>query len=276
MLERVEIRSAQGALLTLSLDDISNGYVLEDIDGLDPTKANIISTPFAQTDGEQFQASRREKRNVTIQLVFAPDEANQTVQALRRNLYGYFMPKSKVKVRFFHDEAPFVADLDAIVEDFNSPKFVKEPFAHISLLSMESDFYAPEPTTLTGATTSTSVETKVVYDGSVETGFLFRLNVNRTLSEFTIHHRPADGSLRTLAFVAPIPLQAGDILEISTVTRNKFATLRRAGSSSSILFAISPQSSWINLFPGDNMLRVYAEGAAVPFQIEYTTKFGGL
>jgi hypothetical protein len=38
----------------------------------------------------------------------------------------------------------------------------------------------------------------------------------------------------------------------------------------------SSVSTWINFFPGTNYIRVYADGAAIPFTIEYTTKLGGL
>jgi hypothetical protein len=72
------------------------------------------------------------------------------------------------------------------------------------------------------------------------------------------------------------PLIAGDVLTISTVSGNKHATLTRAGSDSSLLFGVAPDASWINLFPGPNYIRVYTEGAAIPYTITYTSKVGGL
>jgi hypothetical protein len=112
------------------------------------------------------------------------------------------------------------------------------------------------------------------YDGEVETGFVFTLNVNRTLSEVTIYNTTPNEGIRSLDFSGS--LVAGDVLVINTITGSKGATLTHLGASSSVLYGVSPQSSWLDLKPGSNQLRVYAVGAAIPFTIAYTTKYGGL
>lgn len=275
MLTKVEVRTDQGALLTLPLQDISQGLIVEDIQGLDPVKATIVSSSFAQLDGEQYQSARREKRNIVIKLALEPDFAVNSVQGLRNLLYQFFMPKSRVRLRFFSTNQPTV-DIEGRIETFIAPKFTAEPTATISILCFNPDFFTPDVVLVNGNTVSTNAETTHTYPGTVETGFLFKLMPNRDISEFTIYHRPSDDSLRALEFQAPTPMIAGDILTISTQPGNKYATLTRAGIGTSILYGISPQSNWINLFPGSNKLRVYAEGAPVPYSIEYTTKYGGL
>lgn len=275
MLEKVEVRTEQGLLLTLPLQDISEGYSVEDIDGLDPVKATIISTPFAQMDGEQYQSSRREKRNLMITLGLNPNFAVGTVQDLRDRLYDFFMPKQRIQFRFFRTGKPMV-EIWGRVETMDAPKFVKEPKAIISVLCFDPDFYNPTSVIVPGNTTSSSSETTLVYPGTVETGILFRIYVNRVLSEFTIYHRPPDDTLRSLVFSTAAPLVANDVVTISTTPGNKYVKLTRSGVDSSYLFAVTPQSSWITLFRGNNKLRVHAEGAAIPYQIEYTTKYGGL
>lgn len=275
MLTQVEVRTDQGALLTLPLQDVSQGLIVEDIQGLDPVKATIVSSSFAQLDGEQYQSSRREKRNLIIKLALEPDYAVGSVQGLRNLLYQFFMPKSRVRLRFFSVDQPTV-DIEGRVETFVAPKFTKEPSATMSILCFDPDFRTPTPVIVPGTTVASGLETTHNYLGTVETGFVFRLMVDRNISEFTIYHRPSDDSLRALEFQAPTPMIAGDVLTISTQPGNKYATLTRAGIDTSILYGISPQSNWINLFPGPNKLRVYAEGAAVPYSIEYTTKYGGL
>lgn len=276
MLDKVEVLTEQGVLLTLPLQDISQGYSVQDIEGLDPVKATIVSSTFGQMDGEQYQSSRREKRNIILTLGYEPDFVTGTVQDLRKRLYAFFMPKSRVLLRFFQTGEP-VVQIYGRVESFDSPKFAKEPSAVISVLCFDPDFYDPTPVVLTGNTTSNTTETTHLYPGTVESGILFKLLVNRNdLTEFTIYHRPPDDSLRSLDFGTATPLQSGDVLSISTIPGNKYVTLTRGGVDTSFLFGISPQSNWINLFPGNNKLRIYAEGAAVPYRIEYTTKIGAL
>jgi hypothetical protein len=275
MLEKVEVRTEQGLLLTLPLQDISEGYSVQDIDGLDPVKATIVSSAFANMDGEQYQSSRREKRNLILTLGLNPNYAVGTVSELRKRLYNFFMPEQRIQFRFFHTDMPMV-EIWGRVETLDSPKFVKEPVAIISVLCFNPDFYNPEPVVLAGNTTSSTSETTHVYPGTVETGILFKLMVDRPLLEFTIYHRPPDDSLRSLTFSTAASLVAGDVVKISTTPGNKYVTLTRSGVDSAFLYGVSPQSNWISLFPGSNKLRVYAEGAAIPYTIEYTTKYGGL
>ena len=276
MLEKVEVLTEQGVLLTLPLQDISQGYSVQNIDGLDPVKATIVSSTFGQMDGEQYQSSRREKRNIIITLGYEPDYVSGTMQDLRKKLYSFFMPKSKVLLRFFQTGEP-VVQIYGRVESFDSAKFSREPTAVISIINFDPDFYDPTPVILSGNTTASTVETSHVYPGSVESGILFRLLVNRNdLTEFTIYHRPPDDTLRSLDFATATPLQTGDVLSISTIPGNKFVTLTRGGVDTSFLFGVSPQSNWISFFPGSNKFRIYAEGAGIPYQIEYTTKYGGL
>lgn len=273
MLWKVEVRNAAGALLSLELQDITDGIVLEDVDGLGPVKATIVSSSFAQQDGEQYHSSRREKRNITLKLSFRPDYGTTTVRALRHQMYRFFMTKTPVSLRFYDTEGPEV-DISGRIEDCDPTIFAKEPGMDVSILCFDPDFVDLDTVTLSGNTTATTTETLVEYDGTVETGVVFTLNVNRTITEFTIYHRPPDGTLRSMDIAAP--MVTGDVLKISTVPGDKYATLTRTGSSSSALDYVSPQANWMELVQGDNHIRIYAEGAAIPYTIEYNTRYGGL
>lgn len=275
MLNKVEVITDQGVLMTLPLEDVSQGYSVQGIDGLDPVKATLVSSSFAQMDGEQYQSSRRDKRNIILTLGYEPDFVNSTVQTLRKRLYGTFMPKSRVLLRFYQDGEPTV-QIYGRVESFDSPKFTPEPTAVISILCFDPDFYDPIQANISGSTVANNVEFNHSYPGTVETGIQFKIFINRPLSEFTIYHRPSSDVTRSLVFSSATPLAINDTVTISTVPGNKFVTLNKGGIQSSALFAVSPQSNWISLAPGDNALRIYSAGAAVPYAITYTTKYGGL
>jgi len=273
VLTKVEARNDQGVLLTLPLMDVSEGFIIQDIEGLDPVKATLVSSSFANLDGEQYQSSRREKRNLLFTLGLEPNYTTQTVKALRTRLYGHFMPKSNVNFRFFSDDFPTV-DISGRVESFEAPLFAKDPEAKISLLCFNPDFYDSTPVLFNGNTTSGTTETLIDYSGTVESGIKFKITIPSTLVGFTIFNRPADNSIRSLEFLAP--LNAGDVIEINTAAGSKGATLTRAGAGTSILYGVSPYSSWIEMMSGPNYIRVVAAGAAIPYTIEYTTKYGGL
>lgn len=99
MITMIEARNVQGSLLGLGVDDISDGYILEDVDGLHPVKATIVSSSFANLDKQEYQSARRESRDITITIGLEPDYVTNTVSELRKRLYAYFMPKSPVKLR---------------------------------------------------------------------------------------------------------------------------------------------------------------------------------
>lgn len=273
MLTKVEVRTPQGTLLTLPLEDVENGFIVEDIAGLDPVKATLVSSSFAQIDGAQYHSSRREARNLKFKLGLEPDYVTSSVQSLRSRLYSFFMPKSVVDLRFVMSDGLEV-DISGRVESFETPLFSKEPEVDISVMCFAPDFYDRNLVKISEMSTSTVNEILVDYEGTVEAGILFTLRPNRALTQFTIYHRPPDGSLRSLTFAAP--LVAGDVLTISTVPGSKGAALSRASVVSSVLYGVDPRSNWIELQPGENYIRVYAEGAGVPFDIEYTTRYGGL
>lgn len=276
MLSAVEVRSAAGALLTLPLEDVSNGLYIEDIRGLDPVKATIVSSSFAAVDGSQYQSARRESRNIVLTVALEPDYAVDSVRDLRARLYEYMMPKSEVTLTFVHDAADDGLEvvISGRVESFETSLFSEEPAVDISIICFDPDFVDLTEIEVSGNTVSTTTEITINYDGTVESGFVFALAVNRTLTEFTIYHTPPGKPVRTLDFAAN--LASGDLLTITTIAGNKSLILTRASANSSILYGMSPQSAWIELEKGANKIRVYATGAAIPYTIKYTTRYGGL
>lgn len=273
MITMIQAINAQGELLSLPLDDISNGFSVEDIDGLDPVKATIVSSSFATLDGAQYQSSKREARNLKLTIGLEPDWASTTVRELRHRLYAFFMPKTEVHFRIHDSEGPIV-DIWGRNESCEAPLFTQEPKMEVSTICFDSDFVDLTPVVISGNTVSTTTMMDIDYAGSVETGVVFRLYPNRTLSEFTIYHQPPDGSLRTLDFAST--LASGQVLTISTIPGSKGVTLTANSVTTDILYSISPQSNWIELQRGVNKFRVYAVGAAIPFEVEYTTKYGGM
>jgi hypothetical protein len=273
MLTMVEVYTAQGDVLALPLSDVSTGYVVKDISGLDPVKATLVSSPFASIDGVQFQSSRLDARNIVLKLGLEPYYGNTTIATLKQRLYSFFMTKSLVRFLFYEDGTPFVQIMGR-VETCDIPKFAKEPEATISVMCFEPDFIAVNPVDLDGFSTSGTTAQPFVYEGSVPTGFVFSLRANRALSDFTIYTQPATNDLFTLGFSAP--LLSGDIVEISTIPGNKYAALIRSGIRSPILYGVSPTANWMSLQPGVNNVRVFTTGAAIPWTIEYLPRYGGL
>lgn len=281
MLSKVEVTTPQGAELELPLGDPLDGYLVKEIEGLDPVKATLVSSSVANMDGEQYHSSRRESRNIVFTIGLEPGSNTGTGRQLRTNLYKIFMPQTSVTMRFYVSDLGFV-DIEGRVETFVCPMFEQEMEATISLICYDSNFVKPDPITFEGDTTSGTVETLVNYAGEIETGFAFSITADQDLDQgLTIFHRGPDNTFSSLDFTEP--LSAGDVLNISTVSGAKGATLTSdITGTDSILYGITPESNWINLFPGSNYIRVYVEevevgvSVVIPFTITYTVQYGGL
>lgn len=271
MLTMVEVLTVSGRTLELPLRDVSNGYVVRDIDGLDPVKASIVSSRLAQVDGTIFQASRRESRNIVMKLGFEPDFVNTTVSDLRRNLYDYLMPKAPVVLRFHVDEEAYV-DISGMVESLETSLFTKDPEVTISLICFDPDFYALDTVAVTGVS-APSGGRFIDYEGDVETGLIFTLNVGRSIPGFTL---TMDNGTLFQRFELTAPLVSGDVVTVDTRRGQKGAVRTRGGSNSSLLYAVAPTSTWAELYPGTNTFEVRIAGAGVPYTVHYVPKYGGL
>lgn len=274
MLTKIDVDNLQGSTLSLPLQDTSAGYNVRSVEGLDPVKATVVSANFAQLDGSQQQGARRENRNIILRVGIEPYSGGATVRSLRTNLYTYFMPKSFVQLKFYEDDV-LTASIMGQVESFENPLFSKDPEVAVSIICFDPSFLDPSLTTVAGNTVTGSTEQTIAYSGTIETGVIFRMTANRTMTGFTIRNRRPDGS-ESIVLDSTYSILSGDVIVVSTISKNKYATITRAGVTSSIMYTLSSAAKWGMLYPGNNYFRVVAAGAAVPFTIEYTAKYGGL
>jgi hypothetical protein len=272
-LHKIEARNAAGDLHTFEFADISDGFLLADVEGLDPVKATLVSSSFAALPGEEFHRAKREPRNITIKIELRPDFVTTSVEDLRDQLYDFFMPQSQIFLRLYR-ESGLTVDISGYVETCETAIFSQEPTVDISMMFFQPDFIDVDTVTIEGDTVSDSTETTVEYAGSIDTGIVFTLAVDRAETDFTIYHRAPDGTVRQLDFA--YAMVSGDSLVISTVPGDKRATLTRSGTATSVLNSVTPQSNWISLRKGTNTLRVFTSGAGIPFTVQYMNRYGGL
>ena len=139
MLTSLKVFSQQGDLLTLTFREENYGIIVSSIAGLDPVKATIVSSSFAQLDGSQYQSSRREERHIILKLDLIPDYITTSVEDLRRILYSFFMPKSMLNLNFVRSDGLEVT-IAGMVETFETELFDKDPSVIISITCFNPDF----------------------------------------------------------------------------------------------------------------------------------------
>lgn len=275
MLEEVVAITEQGDSLGLLLHDISNGYLIKDIQGLTPVHASLVSSGFAMLDGELYQAASLDKRNIVIRLGLEPDYSGLTVSELRQKIYNIYRPKAPIELIFYMENNTSYR-ISGRVESVDGELFSKEPELVISVVCYKPNFLGDTNFSLATTTVTSAASTpfRVLYDGTVPTGFEYRVEVNRSIAGFTINLVSGSSVPRSLEFA--MPLVNGDIVTINTERGNKSATLNRGGTISSVVHAITTQSTWLELETGENDFRTIVSGASMPARLVYTAKYGGL
>jgi hypothetical protein len=276
MLTTIQVIKKDGGVLTLPIYEPTN-FAVMDVQGLDPVKANIVTSNFSQMDGVQYQASRREMRNIFFRIRILSNPGGLSVQDLRKQLYEYLLPKSNVKLMFVQDGTNFYS-IEGQVESFDSPIFVKEPEAIISILCFDPDFYEEDASLQFGVSVSNSSVQNVnlEYFGEIDTGFKFTLTATTTVENITLVNNLPDGSVRKMEFVDSPLLISGDVFEVNTVPGNKYVRRIRSNVSTSILYTLSRTSDWLKLYPGVNYIRANSSDTGQVYTIEYHNKYGGL
>jgi hypothetical protein len=273
MLQRIDVVTRRGTTFSLDMFENNTGYQIADTEGLDPVKAELSSSSYVGIPGEQFQSSRRGFRQVKIKLELQPDFIVDTYATLRRNLYEYMMPESQVKLRLYLDTGLYL-DVEAVVESHSSPMFKEDPDVEVTLICFQPDLIDPRAVSMNSSSVSTSTNTAINYPGTIDTGIVVRMHVNRNLAGFTIYNSVEAGVLSQLDF--SYALINGDELVVSSIRGSKGIMLTRAGVTTSVLYGKSAQSSWIEFSRGINQFRVYAPGDPVPFTLEYIARYGGI
>lgn len=272
MLSKVDVVTRRGTTLSLDVFENDSGYQVT-VEGLDPVKAELSSSPYVGMAGEDFQSSRRGFRQIKLNFDLQPDFVTNTFATLRQNLYSYLMPESTVRLRFYQTSGLYV-DIDAVVEDHSSPMDSEDPEVQVVLIAFQPDLIDPRGVEFNGSTVSTSTNTNINYPGTIDADTLITMHVNRNLAGFTIYNSNEEGVLSQLDF--SYPLINGDQLAVSSVHGAKGIKLTRSGVTTSVLYGRSAQSKWIQLTTGVNHFRVYAPGDPVPFTLAYSVRYGGL
>lgn len=272
MLTRVDFVNPQGNVLSLPLSDYSGGYLVKTIDGLDPVKAMLVSSSMAQVDGAQPQSSSRGTRNIVMKLGLKPNYVTNDVPTLRSNLYSWFMPKQIVTINFYFDNALYATSVGT-VESCTNSMFSADPELDVSLICYDPDFYSATPITVNGSTVVNALTQAITYAGTSDCGVIFTLNVSAASAGFTLNNTRPDGTVQTFQ-VAGV-FQAGDIVTVTSIPRQKSIMLTRAGVTSSILYYLQTGGSWISLGNGKNKFQAFSDVNAMSYTVVYTPKYGG-
>lgn len=271
MLYNVQVRNMLNNILVdipFGVNSSNMPYLIKDIQGLGPTKANLATSTSAGLDGVFVQASRRDGRNLVFKLGYRPDFlANNDVQSLRRRAYEYFPPESEL-VFYFQDDAFETVKINGFVESHEPNIFSRDPEVVISIICEDPDFKSYKESSISGFN---NISFDPSYVATANTGFVLEFSVTRPLTSVRLENL-INEDIRYAS-----SLQVGDLLKISTARGSKYAHLTRGGVTTSVLEHIEgPLDMHINPFVKSFTVHASGSGKDNPFKLRYTPKFIGI
>ena len=269
-LMKVSVSSGNNSV-SFGVFERSGGYFIKNAEGLGPVQASIVTSPYGTLDGAQYHSSRREMRNLVFTVGYRPDYGTTTIESLRRALYLCAYPKAAVRVEFEYADGKKYW-IDGVVESVEPVIFSEDPEVSISILCMEPDFRSSLETTVSFEPNTNQT---VSYSGDTPVGVLLKATQDEAYSSIlmTFKNTTPFGTMESLA-LNPIT-QLNDVLELSTVDRNKGVWNTRAGVKTSLLYSLQTGGTWIKLYPGNNVVRVDTTRTHT-YQLFYTELRGGL
>lgn len=270
------LQSAPTLLLTENGRPENDLIQIANVDGLDPVKASVNTSPRGSVDGASYTGSSVPSRNIVLTVRLNPDWGTWTYESLRRLLYSYFMPKRAIRLVFESDDLVPV-EIYGVVEDVSINQFSKDPEFLISVICPDPYFTAVTATVITGQTVRPGGATVVVpYEGNVETGLKAKVTYVSGISPTEIGIQL--GNSQVSYFTVDASVDAMLYFEMNSLPMQKFVQNinMSSGLIENLLTDVQDGSSWPILWPGDNVFSVVTDQGVQDWELTFFEKFGGL
>lgn len=277
MLTEVKAYSSWRSAPTLTLDPAgrleTDLIQIRNIEGLNPVKAAINTSPFGSVDGSSYVGSSVLTRNIVLTLKPNPNWDTWSYEKLRRLVYSYFMPKLVTRLVFYSDDMVPV-EIYGVVEDVSVSIFSKEPEILVSIICPDPYFTAVTPVVITGV--NDEVET-FTYNGSIEAGMVVKVSwVSGTPTTIGIQI----GSPKNTYFGVVATVEETKYFELSSIPMRKYVQNINIGTGviENLLSNVYLQegSLWPMLEPGENEFMVVTDAGVQDYELTYYERFGGL
>jgi hypothetical protein len=104
MIQSLRIENPQGeSILCEFAKPWDTGFLLTELEGMGPVKADIQTTSVNSADGSRFNSARMDERNIVAHIMFYETDEFTSIEDLRHKTYQYFPSKQKVKLTMTTD-----------------------------------------------------------------------------------------------------------------------------------------------------------------------------
>lgn len=251
---------------------------IRNIDGLDPVKASVNTSPYGSVDGASYTGSSVQGRNIVLTIHPNPDWDSWSYEALRKLLYSYFMPKRATRLVFYSDDQVPV-EISGIVESVTVNMFSKDPELIVSVICPDPYFTALDPVVVTGQTVrSGGVATEVEYNGTIEAGM--HLTVSFVSGAIPTNIGVHIGEPAVSFFSVAAGVDSTKYFDLGSLPMRKYVqnVVISNGLITNLLSKVTIQegSAWPVFQPGVNEFAIVTDQGVQDFELTYFERFGGL
>lgn len=282
MLTEVKAYSSWQTAPVLSLTDNGRAETdliqLTNIDGLDPVKAAVNTSPLGSVDGDAYTGGNVASRNIVLTLRPNPDWDNYTYEVLRRLIYSYFMPKRPTRL-VFHSDDLVPVEITGIVESVEVNMFSKDPDIQVSIICPDPYFIALEGEVISGQSIRAGGTVHTIdYNGSIEVGIYVRVQYASGPNPTIIGIQVGDPAISYFDVVASVSPSL--YFEMSSVPMQKYA--QNVNLDTAVITNLLAKtniregSGWPTLQPGETEFAVITDAGVQDWELTYFERFGGL
>lgn len=276
MINSIKITNHLGETITLEMRfPEKSGFLIRNIDGLGPPKANINTSELAAKDGSIFESARTMARNIVLFLNFLHFP---TIEQTRLNSYKFFPIKRKVRITIESDTR--VCLTEGYIESNEPDIFSSQEGSNISILCPDSYLYSDDIAVTSFSTVdplfqfpfannsltdplleqgdiNLNTERNIPYYGDVPIGFTAYIKASGAVHDLRITNSKSGEYIELdgdkIDSITGSDIVDGDNIIISTVRGNKFVLLQRGATFYNILNALGKNPVWFELDRGDNI-----------------------
>lgn len=274
-----------------------SGFIIKNIEGLGPVKANINFKELATNDGSIDNSARLSSRNIVMSLQFME---SPTIEETRLKSYKYFPVKRNIK--FLIETDGRICETIGRVETNVPTIFSDAEGCQISILcpspyfysagedgTNQTIFYGTEPLfefpfsneSLTEdliefGSIENRTEGTIYYDGDAEIGITIQIHAVGEAEGLVIYNTKTREIMRIndekLKSLMGSGIQAGDEITITTSRGEKGIYILRRGVTTNILNSLEKPIKWFQLSKGDNTFAYTASAGLTNLQFRIENK----
>lgn len=294
MIESISVTNFKGETIVIELSNPQgSGFGVTGITGLGPVKADINTVSYATRNGSLYSSAHIDSRNIVFGLLFMPSEGD-TIEDVRQRSYKYFPIMGKVELVFKTSNRN--ARITGYVESNEPDIFAQIESTQISIICPDPYFYDNStkkkiaflekcglfhfPFYNSGSVKEIKMgeilkmKTKsFVYNGNAAVGVTIDLSfVGGVTGKISISNISTKQTitLDTSQLTGANKLSSGDIIQICTRSGEKYARLKKNGSSSYTNILNCVDTYILDVVGGENQFEITTDNPPDEELIELT------